>query len=280
VKPPARRRDHGLLGAVRGGSPYPPRRAARERGLAARWGPTPTAQQPDETHLSPRKAIATAALILTVLLAGCRPGAHNRVRHYVALDAIRSANRVVLLPLANQTDSPGIEEGLEAELLGAIQRRRLFQLQEVAREPGARQVLLDPGRRTYTEQDLVAIRKASGADAVLIGLVNRWQPYPRMQVGLYLRLVDLRSGRLLWAVDHVWDATNEHTQRRIATFFHREMGAGAEPFDWQLGTVSPRAFQKFVAWEVAGTLPRRVARPAGSGSQVRASRNLRKNPRP
>jgi len=231
------------------------------------------------THAALSQAIATAALILTVLLAGCQRKAHSRVRYYLDRDAIQSANRVVLLPLANETDTPGVEERLEAELLASIQRRRLFQVHEVARGPYAGQTLLDPDRQTFSKKDLVDVRKACGADAALIGLVNRCQPYPRMQVGLYLRLVDLRNGTLLWAVDHVWDVTTEHTQRRLKAFFEREMGTGTDPFAWQLATVSPQAFQKFVAWEVAGTLPTRVPRPASPQGHSRLSRTPGREPR-
>jgi len=220
----------------------------------------------------PISAIALAA----VLLAGCGAEPEIRLGYYVAprrdLVALR---RVVLLPLANETDQPGAELGLSEELFRAVQGSRLFHVCPVrAEDPGAAG-LPAVGSGPFTLQDLARLRRALGADAVLAGALTRWQPYPRMQTGLYLRLVDLRDGRVLWAVDHVWDATNEHTQRRVRRFFERNMGTGTAPFGWELGTVSPRAFQKFVAHEVVETLPSRAGRRAPATD---LAQNFRKNP--
>ena len=70
-------------------------------------------------------------------------------------------------------------------------------------------------------------------------------------------MVDLRDSRVLWAVDHVWDATDQETQRRIAHYFTEHKGEGYDPLNWQLTTVSPAVFQQFIAFEVASTLPDR-----------------------
>jgi len=204
-------------------------------------------------------ALLTAAL----LLAGCMAEAESRVGYYAAprRDLIE-VRRVAMLPLANETDHPGTEAGLSEELFQAVQRRQLFHVQPVAADNPDAAALPAVGARPFALQELACLRRTLGADAVLAGTVTRWQPYPRMQTGLYLRLVDLRTGRVLWAVDHVWDASDEHTQRRIQRFFRRDMGTGVNPFGWELGTISPRAFQKFIASEVTDTLPGRAARPA------------------
>jgi hypothetical protein len=220
---------------------------------------------------------AVAVAVLTLLAAGCRSTAHRQVNAWWHSSlAANPPPRVILLPLGNETDCPRAEEGMTEELLRAFQQRRLFHVGAAPDQAAGDETLPEPGRQPLTTQQLAAIRRAFGADAVLVGVVSRSQPFPRMQVGLHLRLRDLRNGRLLGQVDEVFDTTNQHTQRRIEGFFDREMGDGTGPLGWQLGTVSPRAFQKFVAWEVAGTLPRRPSRPAG---QVRASKNFRKNPR-
>jgi TolB-like protein len=182
-----------------------------------------------------------------------------------------------MLPLANESDHPGTETGLSEELFRAVQRCRLFHVRPVDPESPAAAALPPVGSAPLTLGDLLRLRQALGTDAVLAGTVTRWQPYPRMQTGLYLRLVDLRSGQVLWAVDHVWDATDEHTQRRLQRFFACRMGDGNDPFGWELGTVSPRTFQKFVAHEVAETLP--PAAPRGR-ERTPLARDFRKNRAP
>ena len=62
-------------------------------------------------------------------------------------------------------------------------------------------------------------------------------------------------GRLLWAVDHVWDSTAKDTQEAVRAFYSDQVAHGRSDFQWQLAAVSPRAFQRYVAWETARTLP-------------------------
>lgn len=228
------------------------------------------------------RTAAVAAAGLAALLAGCMasPHGHGGWKVYVHPTlASHPPARVVFLPLYNETDFPNMEEGLAEELCRAIQRRHLFHLEmpvQPLQDEGALPAL---NAKTFTLKEVAEMRRAlGGADAVLIGGVNRAQPFPRMRVGLCLRLLDLRNARLLWAVGGGCDATDQRTQRCIETFFKRELGSGAEPFEWQLATVSPRAFQKFVAWEVAGTLPRRIRGSARTSGQLRASANFRKKP--
>jgi hypothetical protein len=92
-------------------------------------------------------------------------------------------------------------------------------------------------------------------DAILVGAVTQFEPYPHMQGGLYLRLVDVRTGRLIWSVDHVWDTADEKVRKRIQAFFEHELGKTDDPLKWRLATVSTQAFDRFVAYEAAGTLP-------------------------
>jgi len=75
-----------------------------------------------------------------------------------------------------------------------------------------------------------------------------------MQAGLVLKLLDLRDGKVVWGVDHAWDAADQETQNRMKAFFDRHIGEGQAPADWKLGTMSPRAFAKFVSDEIAETL--------------------------
>ena len=217
----------------------------------------------------------SALVLAAVLLAGCTGEPENRLGHYTAprRDLV-SVRRVAMLPLANESDHPGTEVGLSEELFRAVQACQLFHVWPLDPQDPDAAALPAVGTQPLSLHDLARLRSALGTDAVLAGTVTRWQPYPRMQTGLYLRLVDLRTGEVLWAVDHVWDTTDEHTQRRISRFFRRRMGTGSDPFGWELGTVSPRAFQKFIAHEVAETLP---CRTAGRGGGLDLAQNFRKN---
>jgi hypothetical protein len=161
---------------------------------------------------------------------------------------------VVLVELSYDDRCPNLRGDMTQALAKAIGDRMLFQVEVVrSDDPEVRELSLRAqGRKTL--KDLGELREAFKCDAVLVGLIRHYEPYPRMQMALYLQLLDLKAGRLVWAVDHAWDTRDLATQQRMEEFFDREMADDYGPLDWRIAVVSPRAFQKYVAGEVAGTL--------------------------
>ena len=79
-------------------------------------------------------------------------------------------------------------------------------------------------------------------------------------MGLRMQMLDLRAGRLLWSLDHVWDGTEEATTQRIQRYHTTRTPGMADPLEWRVALVSPKAFGEFVAADVARTLsPANVA---------------------
>ena len=66
-------------------------------------------------------------------------------------------------------------------------------------------------------------------------------------------MVDLRIGKLLWAIEQIWDSTDKLVERRMKKFYKEYMRSNYGPMDWELLITSPRAFNKFVVYEVAET---------------------------
>ena len=102
---------------------------------------------------------------------------------------------------------------------------------------------------------LAAIGRTLKVDAVLLGAITQYQPYPHMTAGVRVRLIDLQDGQLLWAVQQVWDSSDKAVEARMRGFFRTRMRDGYEPLGWELAVISPRHFHKFVAYETARTLP-------------------------
>jgi hypothetical protein len=75
-----------------------------------------------------------------------------------------------------------------------------------------------------------------------------------MAVGLRLKLLDMRDGQLLWALEQVWDSSDKTTKARTRNYYKAEKGTGFEPLNEQMATVSPIEYLKFVSYEVAETL--------------------------
>ncbi len=179
------------------------------------------------------------------------------IAHYLSSPQdLTRLRRVVFLELAGLDSAPRVAGDMTVALAQAIQARRLFHVDVVSRQDPLCQTLSLDGRAGFTMEQLRDMRRAFKCDGIIIGQVRSFRPHPSMQVGLYLRLMDLRNGRLVWAIDNVWDTREKDTEERIHNFFNKQMRSGYRPIDWRVAMVSPKIFGKFVAFEAAHTLPR------------------------
>lgn len=206
------------------------------------------------------KFLMTAAMTLT-LCSGCRQIIYSepaiRTGHYYVNPRANfpAVGRVVLLEMDNLTTRPEMSDVLTQALADELGKRHLFSVQKVMRTDALWHTLNLDNMKSHTLDDLVTVRQAFGADAVMFGTIARYMPFPHLQASLNLKLIDTRSGHLLWAFEDVWDSGDKAVQRRMQRFFKEQMRTGYEPMDWQILITSPKAFERFVAWEVAQTLP-------------------------
>lgn len=208
-------------------------------------------------------ALAGVLVVALAALIGCVPKTPPRgIGCYLDRDALPGrVQRVLFVPLADDANCPSAADGMTRALYSALQDRQLFHIGMLApADTPTDEPAVDP-RRALVMKDLLRMRQTSKGDAALLGTVNLFKPYPQMQIGVCLRLVDLRDGRVLWAIEHVWDATDRVTQERMEIYFHKQRGEDYDPLDWRLATVSPAAFQQFAAYEMAETLPDGAASP-------------------
>ncbi len=229
--------------------------------------------------MSPRrgKTILIAALALAGALAGCsQPPPPPRVAPIgFALPSPRvvaGLRRVVFVELhGGRACSPGIARSTTHALADAVAARKLFHVDVLHREDAACRDLPLDRLDALTLEELSLIRKTLRCDAVMFGRITRFAPFPRMQLGLYVKLLDLKKGMLAWGVDHVWDSTEREVERRIQWYFCTEVRDGYEPIGHDLVLKSPRAFQRFVSHEAAGTLPEGRARSRRKASRATAA---------
>jgi hypothetical protein len=197
-------------------------------------------------------------LLLPLLLAGCQfysapvsPADHYYMNPDKNLYAI---GRVAVIELNNDSSYPQISIDATEALFQAFQKRQVFGLAVVRQsDPDWRSLQLGLDSE-YTLEQLSAIRGALNCDAVLVGAVTEYQPYPHMTIGLRLRLLDLSDGALIWALEQIWDSADKTTEFRIRSYFQRQVRSGYEPLREQLVAVSSLKFTKFVAYEVAATI--------------------------
>lgn len=197
-------------------------------------------------------------MFLTILLSGCGlyeshtpPADHYYLNPDKDLDTV---GRIALVELSNDSAFPRISSQATEALFQALQKKQIFGLAIVRRhDPAWRSFQLDLNT-AYTLEQLSAMRKTLNCDAVLVGAVTEFKPYPHMGIGLRLKIVDLTDGQLLWALEQIWDATDRATEERIMDYYSDHDLVGFATLRERLGTVSSLKFVKFVAYETAETL--------------------------
>lgn len=167
------------------------------------------------------------------LLGACRtrpqpPPATNY--YYLNPDKeLATIGRAVIVGLENESDYPQIADQFTKALFESVQKQQFFGLTLISRDdPQWRSLMLKSDAQFSLEQ-MFAVRKCLGADAILSGTITTYRPYPNMAVGLRLRLLDLRDGQLLWALEQIWDTTDKTTEARIKKYFKDVIRADFEP---------------------------------------------------
>lgn len=167
---------------------------------------------------------------------------------------LTTLGRVVIVELENDSSYPQMSADVTGSLFRALQKRQVFGLTVVGRaDPAWRRLQLDADT-TYNLDQILAIHETMKCDAILLGTITEFRPYPHMTIGLRLKLLDVRDGQLLWALEQVWDSEDRAVEQRTKSYFMAQKASGFEPLQEQLATVSPLEFMKFVSYEVAATL--------------------------
>lgn len=214
------------------------------------------------THISRvvgHRSRVAILLLLASLLSGCityyRAPAPAADYYYLNSNkSLTTIGRVAIVELDNNSSYPKVSTDVTEKLYQALQKKQIFGLTVVRQnDPSWRSLQLDLDSK-YTFDQLSAIHETLKCDAVLLGTITEFRPYPHMTIGLRLKLIDLRDGQLLWAIEQVWDSADKTTESRIRDYFRSQKRSGYAPLHEQLAAVSPIEFIKFVSYEVAETL--------------------------
>jgi hypothetical protein len=207
-------------------------------------------------------------------LTGCQEERLEPVRVNYYLDSygkVRKIQRVVFIELDEDIRYPGMARNMTSELVRSLRDKGLFHVQVRSRhEPICRDLGLEKPRR-YSLDEMARIRKELNCDGVLFGRLVEMDFFPRTKLSLYLALVDLRRGKIAWCVDNTWDASDAAIRKRIHQFICRRQSTPYAPNAAEIAAVSPRNFQKFVAYETAKTL---APRPNRTGQLVKYKQRL------
>jgi hypothetical protein len=218
------------------------------------------------------RALYLAALI-PVLAAGCSvmPASMRRslatpykpanvtVRQATLPQTIR---RVAVLPLPRSREDANQAAGaslLEPVLITELAKRNLFEVIPVSPE-ALRALTADKGwtvEGPLPPDFFERLRLLTDCDAVVFASLTVFRPYPPLQTGWKIRLVDCREHQTWWAVDEVFDAGSESVVAAAESYARTSLSL-PNPLLADTGVLdSPLRFGQYSANAVAQTLPSR-----------------------
>ena len=216
---------------------------------------------PAEARACSLSYISRVAILLlpAALLSGCityyRASAPAANYYYLNPNkSLTTVGRVAIVELDNDSSYPKISADVTEKLYQSLQKKQIFGLTIVRQNDTSWRSLQLELDSKYALEQLLAIRETLKCDAVLLGTITEFRPYPHMIIGLRLKLIDLRDGQLLWALEQIWDSADKTTEHRIKEYFSSQKRSGYAPLYEQLAVVSSLEFIKFVSYEVAETL--------------------------
>jgi hypothetical protein len=201
----------------------------------------------------------TILFLSATFLSGCityYPGSAPANDHYYINPnkSLSAIGRVAIVELDNNSSYPEISNDVIEKLYQALQKKQIFGLTLVRQSDSLwRSLQLDLNSQ-YNLEQISAIHETLKCDAILLGTITEFRPYPHMIIGLRLKLLDLRDGQLLWALEQVWDSADKTIEYRIKDYFHYQKRSVYPPLEEQLAFVSSLEFIKFVSYEIAETL--------------------------
>jgi len=215
---------------------------------------------------------AAAALAVCGLLGGCaigtprdivRGASYHPQNVFVDLPSLPvNIRRVAVLPVTCDENSYNATQGralLEPVLTTELIKTKKF---EVVRA-NTDFLRIRTGQEYWGSEDTLPadffslIRDNSGCDAVLFARLTVFRPYPPLEVGWRLRLVEAQTRKTIWAADEVFDAGQsavENGARRHQLTEERDP-SGA-PDVWFIQN-SPSKFGEYTAARLFATLPDR-----------------------
>jgi len=197
-------------------------------------------------------------LVVAFSLSGCESGGTcipKKNYSYINPNLeIAKIGRIAVVELKNDSKYPQASSDITDALFQALQKKQLFGLSIVRQNDPAWRSLQLEADATYTLEQTTSIRESLKCDGILIGTITEYRPYPHTAVGLRLKILDLRDGQLLWALEQIWDITDSQTEYSIRRYYKSEKSREYSLQKEHLVSVSPMEFIRFVSSEVADTL--------------------------
>jgi hypothetical protein len=107
------------------------------------------------------------------------------------------------------------------------------------------------------ENFLSKIEELTSANGVLFVDLSSYKPYRPLSLSAKAKLVDIKSGEFLWAIDETFDAGHANVIVGASMFQERKQVRALSKKTNGSALQSPRVFCKYIASTIFSTLPQR-----------------------
>ena len=167
--------------------------------------------------------------------------------------------RVVLLPCFHPDSDSTILKFCDQVFYQELAQERIFEIIQLSTSDlqdlfGYKRL---PSTGRLPANFLKRIEDQTGANGVLFVDLDSYKPFRPMSLGVRSKLVDLKTGEFMWAIDETFDAG--HASVIVGASQFQEISQVRALSDRTNGSVlhSPRNFTKYVASTIFSTLPKR-----------------------
>jgi len=197
-------------------------------------------------------------LAALALLCGCKmpgpPEPKPVPAHFGTPSEINAVRRVMVLNFEAASgvhaDTHMLRETFISEL-AKVQQFELVPLPEGDDNDASVYQSLRHGR--ISAEALTKLGARYNLDGVLLGTVTAYRPYKPPYLGLRVQLISLHTATAVWAVEAIYDASDEQSVEDIQHYSQSFLAKDDALHGWELILISPTRFASFVSHRVVGT---------------------------
>jgi hypothetical protein len=202
-----------------------------------------------------KKIILSCAVL--AIIAGCKTTSNSSSKtDYCYVDKLKlsSIGSAVFIELYNESDYPGIQTEVTDALYHSILKNQLFTLNLIKQDTIAWKNISYQPSSNFTLEQLYQLQQSLNTNAILVGSVIDFQPYPHLSLSMRLKMTDLTNGQTIWAAEQVWDSADKSLEQRVEKYIKAQMRTDRTSDREKLTFVSSKDFIRFVCYELAETM--------------------------